>query len=491
MNLPPETSLLILSYLPTKDIKSARLVCRNMASMGARYLIETLYISHRKEDTEVFTAVTRHGGIRKSVRNIVYDSAHFQDLNMHFYFQALHEQFIHFGKWFPEAENLVRETSLRSYSSGRPNRVLEGFQQYSRMVQEESTIHDKSWLSTIHEGLQLLGPVDTITIGNSWNMGWINFGKTDKDKDFHEKDGNILRKTGSPVTRRWLLITLTPSSRSVGDASYGSEFPEIVQFLRAVNKRPRVFNAPASLSPDLFNVCSATNNYFLDMIDRLVVLRLDFQAPIDRHDNPTSIIPELGLLTSALRNSSSLEELLLLIPVREETILGGEPECFFPYRRSHVLPSATVWRSPKLRRLTLGGLSFSYKDLVGLLFLSLPSLCHLRLHGISLTDGYWADIVQGLQYRDQLQSCFFKGPFRSHGPWFWTDQPDVLSHSPTDFMPEDPYPDEETENEWMERLNAVFYTIRSAYRDFMGPQDDMHGMEEGSVQMEFEGDLHL
>ncbi|KAI4262714.1 MAG: hypothetical protein L6R42_002111, partial [Xanthoria sp. 1 TBL-2021] len=248
------------------------------------------------EDTEVFTAVTRHGGIRKSVRNIVYDSAHFQDLNMHFYFQALHEQFIHLGKWFPEAEksvtilrsllaeagnsqryrSLVRETSLRSYSSGRPNPVLEGFQQYSRMVQEESTIHDKSWLSTIHEGLQLLGPVDTITIGNSWNMGWINFGKTDKDKDFHEKDGNILRKTGSPVARRWLLITLTPSSRSVGDASYGSEFPEIVQFLRAVNKRPRVFNAPASLSPDLFNVCSATNNYFLDMIDRLVVLRLDF-----------------------------------------------------------------------------------------------------------------------------------------------------------------------------------------------------------------------
>lgn len=59
-------------------------------------------------------------------------------------------------------------------------------------------------------------------------------------------------------------------------------------------------------------------------------------------------------------------------------------------------------------------------------------------------------------------------------------------------------------------IECSFLYLRSAYRDFigelpttlrrgigetlttgLGPQDNMHGMEDGSIQMEFEGDLHL
>lgn len=67
----------ILSFLPQKDLKPARLVSKRWASLGGQMLIETLYISPREIDMTAFEGITKHLDLAKSVKHLVYDSAQF------------------------------------------------------------------------------------------------------------------------------------------------------------------------------------------------------------------------------------------------------------------------------------------------------------------------------------------------------------------------------------------------------------------------------
>ncbi|KAL9016343.1 MAG: hypothetical protein Q9180_008805, partial [Flavoplaca navasiana] len=285
MNVPTEIALRVLSYLSTKDIKIVRLVCQEMASMRTEFLCRSLYILHCEENTRVFTAITHHPKIPRSVHNIVYDSARFRDLNLYGYLQALHELFVGLAERCTQAKDSmvtlqsllaeagdserlhdrVQRTSLKSHACGRPIPLLEGFQHYSRMAREQSNIDKTSWLHTIREGLQLLETVRTVTIANSWNMPCT---ASEKAEAYHERDGNILRTMGSPLARRWPFTTLMPQPGNAGDISYGSEFLEIIQLLQGANKRPRKFIALAPLAPSSFLLCPTTH-YFMNMVDKL------------------------------------------------------------------------------------------------------------------------------------------------------------------------------------------------------------------------------
>ncbi|KAI4269417.1 MAG: hypothetical protein LQ337_007297 [Flavoplaca oasis] len=476
MNIPTEISLRVLSYLSTKDIKRVRLVCQEMAWMGAEFLCRNLYISPFEENTRVFTAITHHPKISRSVRNIIYDSAHFDNLCLCGYLQALHQQLVWLTKRSPLAKpsmvilqsllaeagdseglhDLVRRTSLRSLTCQRPISLLEDFQQYSCMAREELNIDKKSWLHTIHKGLQFLRAVQTVTIANSWDMPCT---VSEQVEAYYERNGNILRTMGSPLARSWPITTLMPQIRLAGEISSGSEFSEIIQLLQGINKRPLSFNGLTPLASTSFLHCPATH-YFNSMIDKLVVLQLQLQIPIDESSDPMTNIPVLDLLTTALQNASSLKVLFLHLPQSKTEVQGQGPDYLFPYTSAHVLPPLTTWRPPNLQTLSLGALTFSYHDLVGLLFISLPHLQQLSLQGINLTDGYWADIAQGLQYLFELQGCSFQGSFCEMGSWFDVDESDMLDYCPM-------YPDPEAAKGWMERLNKVFYEQRTANRDYL------------------------
>lgn len=84
MNLVIDTALevneivtAIMSQLPKKDLKSARLVNRAWASLGGQQLIGKLYISPREIDMAVFDSITQHPDLSKSVKHLMYDSAKF------------------------------------------------------------------------------------------------------------------------------------------------------------------------------------------------------------------------------------------------------------------------------------------------------------------------------------------------------------------------------------------------------------------------------
>lgn len=92
MNIPTEISLGIFSFLSTTDIKAVRLVCHELASLGSNFLCPNPYISPYQEDTEVFVAISSHSEIRRSIRNIIYNSASFYDIILDTYLQELHQQ---------------------------------------------------------------------------------------------------------------------------------------------------------------------------------------------------------------------------------------------------------------------------------------------------------------------------------------------------------------------------------------------------------------
>ncbi|KAI4180426.1 MAG: hypothetical protein L6R41_007245 [Letrouitia leprolyta] len=95
MDLPNELILQALGYLSNKDLKQTRLVCRQLALLGLKALnVETIYLSPRKKDMEVFDTITQHPILSKSVRHVVYDMAQFVNLRPEHYFQALCEQFV-------------------------------------------------------------------------------------------------------------------------------------------------------------------------------------------------------------------------------------------------------------------------------------------------------------------------------------------------------------------------------------------------------------
>ncbi|KAL8669283.1 MAG: hypothetical protein Q9168_006115 [Polycauliona sp. 1 TL-2023] len=68
----------ILSYLPQKDLKSARLVNKTWASLGGQKLIGTIYISPREIDMAAFDGITQNPDLAQSVKRIVYDTAQFR-----------------------------------------------------------------------------------------------------------------------------------------------------------------------------------------------------------------------------------------------------------------------------------------------------------------------------------------------------------------------------------------------------------------------------
>ncbi|KAL8846202.1 MAG: hypothetical protein Q9221_008699 [Calogaya cf. arnoldii] len=226
LNIPNETQLHILSYLSARDIKSVCLVCRDLASKGAGFLAITLYMSPRKRDMEIFRALTGHQEIRKSLSDIIYDTSQFYNFNIREDVLNLYRQFVWLTAWFLKAHisaadleylladvgdsrefyYLAQETSLRIYPYGHSIPVLEGLQQYSRMVQEEATIYNGSWVNTICKGLQLLGPVRSVTTKGRW-IRTRTLNEADKGSVFTETKDSAFCTYGSPFALTWPLST--------------------------------------------------------------------------------------------------------------------------------------------------------------------------------------------------------------------------------------------------------------------------------------------
>lgn len=490
MNLPNEVTLMVLAHLPKRDLKQARLVCKDLASLGASILVGTLYISPRETDMVVFDAITQHPTIRHSVKHLFYDTAQFKKQTTRQYLRRLQEQFTsldfnNIREQNIEVQQVIKhiEKSARCSLSNLYKRsksiinqcwrhpaLSDGFQHYALLADQHHHILSQSWFSRVVQGLGAIGRIHAVTIGNSFdprNGPKICIDPSQKvdesyqvedvtgGNDYPGYDGNrdnrtghtsfVLlsladmiigrRSVGSPVARQWPFTSLQPASTRIFDGaravkpeesiahgrSEGShEFLQLMQLLALTKKQPAFLSIMASrrfeagLPSSIFGRVWPGHIRSLGDYKGLRVLRLKFGFCHFDYTGPRDL--QFHLLKPIFHNMSLLEELSLHLP-------------FYPFLREdvhnnflQVFPPTTKWRLEKLHSLSLYGLSTSYSDLIGTLFLSLPNLKHLRLGAIRLIDGNWGDIIEGLRDAKNLLSCEFSfwlkgeiGPFPSFG----------------------------------------------------------------------------
>ncbi|KAI4252204.1 MAG: hypothetical protein L6R42_008068, partial [Xanthoria sp. 1 TBL-2021] len=186
----------ILSYLPKKDLKSARHVNRKFASLGGQMLIGTLYISPREIDMAAFDGITQHPDLSKSVKHLVYDTAQFRKYDSFgAYYNRLEEQlnlerFLHLGTAHTEVEDFCS----RMNDTGEETEIgdsddesqfgfddaefedhwndpvfIDGYQRCLLHTSESGNIFRPSWCTRVVRGLKALGSITSVIMKNTWN----------------------------------------------------------------------------------------------------------------------------------------------------------------------------------------------------------------------------------------------------------------------------------------------------------------------------------
>lgn len=85
---------MILRRLKRKDRKAVRRVSQGLALLGSGNFYDTLHISPREKDMEVFDAITQRPHMCEDAMNVVFDSARFiPKPTMEQYIDALYPQY--------------------------------------------------------------------------------------------------------------------------------------------------------------------------------------------------------------------------------------------------------------------------------------------------------------------------------------------------------------------------------------------------------------
>lgn len=92
-DIPNEMGLAIVKNLAQADIKSVRLVNKKYERLGTSALrFDTIYLSPREKDMEVFDGITQHPIWKGKVRNLAFDQAQFMNLSLQQYIFAFFSQ---------------------------------------------------------------------------------------------------------------------------------------------------------------------------------------------------------------------------------------------------------------------------------------------------------------------------------------------------------------------------------------------------------------
>ncbi|KAL8835478.1 MAG: hypothetical protein Q9170_003311 [Blastenia crenularia] len=494
---------MILVYLPTKDLKQTRLVCRSFASIGARLLIGTLHISPREKDMIVFDAVTQHPLYSKSVKHLFLDSAQFSPCSLRNYFDALGEQFMsdryqRVRESNTAVQQLIVSIKRTAGYDGEPHgevskarfeqcchfpQIVDGYQTYSQLSNEQKNFSSRSWIVRVFRGLSVLGPIQSMTVGNTFELrmqpepthesrtsdrehGYTVATSCNRESyDGYDGDHDNLtghasyiqlstadivsgkRSVGSPSARGWPFTSLQPTSTGLGrhkrsateqdptgngKSNGSSEFMQAIQLLCLSEKQPSFFSVMCNQDPksglppqffykELWPRCMPSLGWF----SQLKILRLKFgcQEPMKKEEQ----VPHLHHLRQLFHGQSPLEQLTLHFPVRRD----GSGMTLYQF--SQIFPSVMEWHLHKLRSLHLLGLSVPYGDLISLLFINLASLSDLQLGFIQITNGQWEGIIEGFrQFREPLERCCFKGELydtngRFRNPKYGHDTPRFMA----------------------------------------------------------------
>ena len=72
-DIPDEILIEILSQLPKKDLKTARLVCTLWSTAGAKWMFQRVYFAPRKASMETFANIAANPTFARNVKELIYD----------------------------------------------------------------------------------------------------------------------------------------------------------------------------------------------------------------------------------------------------------------------------------------------------------------------------------------------------------------------------------------------------------------------------------
>ncbi|KAL8994826.1 MAG: hypothetical protein Q9169_005302 [Polycauliona sp. 2 TL-2023] len=242
------------------------------------------------------------------------------------------------------------------------------------------------------------------------------------------------RLVGSPLARAWPPTWLNPpymtehffNRENVCGVSHDEwyrlhrEFALTIQLLESAKIQPLAFRVTGNTDEsellsanalECLDTKKASEDPFLSLASNLKELNLSLAEW-----TASRRIPDLRLLRAFIQRAVSLVSLSLVLSTGSGYDVSGddstgEDEDMAVYEFTNIFPTLAKLELSKLSQLRFFGLRISYRDLVGLLFLKLPSLEMVWLSQIDLIKGgKWENIVEGLRHLSHIKYCCLESP---------------------------------------------------------------------------------
>ncbi|KAL8787440.1 MAG: hypothetical protein Q9213_002217 [Squamulea squamosa] len=356
---------------------------------------------------------------------------------------------------FSASDKKIRDRRHAHERFGSEEILMDGFCQYSQLVHQQRNLLSRSWFERACQGLEALPHLVAVTVCNAWSMIHVEdsagSGRIEQDDeqtvsddaDWEELfceanyegkgDGTVHSLLGdhgpallwrdddhsglSPLARSWPATCLLPvgpvyplsdPKRAMKTMEISDGCVEVLklgQLLNATKKQPLEIVLPGGwgnqmgLSPMVFCEGLWPASTRLSTVCRKLEF---FDVKLTYHVGEWDDCPDFEGLKSIIYNAPVLKTFWLSTPFYPDQ--GDMADNHF-FSLSRIFPPVTEWQQFSLQELSLQGVSASYRQLAGLLFLNLPNLKVLYLGYVLLMDGSSNDFVEGLSHLDTLQFC--------------------------------------------------------------------------------------
>ena len=451
--LPLELKGIVAEFLCKSDLKTLRLVSRQWHAMTTPLLFDQVYVSPRKKDIQVFSHITKHPLLSRSIKKMICDVSTVTDASQEDYFRRLcgqrlamtrslsekdrfnspHPRFNEFINAIIRAKRF-REHLLSKYANDEY--VMEGWQVWQDLAKEEREAlehgTDGIYFSDLCYGLHRLSNLQSVIIDDGM---WVQFGKyicenLDPSGSQYIPSPSL---SGSPLARSWAPWHLRP--RRSNDAGF-KHLSLTIQALSRTERRVKHFDCRfwvnKGLSPWDFAKYNMTDSLAQPMtiaLRQLQTLKLQ-TTPCRHHDTDHGNISALVYLPQLLEQLADLRCLTLgLTPaeyidgLRLSVLTSFRGTC---YSYSQVFPRHGKWE--RLEQLHLAGLATDGLDMLFLLLHQMPHLKRLRLRRIDLLRGSWSGVVEALRFRavrSPWELLSLEGSLRHDGGMWWPCNPDL------------------------------------------------------------------
>ncbi|KAI9700844.1 MAG: hypothetical protein M1836_002213 [Candelina mexicana] len=378
LEVPTELLIEIFKYLPRKDIKSTRLVCKEFQYASSQFLIDRVYLSGQTKQIEALTAVSRHPIFRNYVREIVYDAAHFDKRLTD---RRVYEQVLWRGQ-------TSYDESLKAAPLSDGLRSLNrGWEQYKSCFEEqERVLRTDEDIRCLNEALPHMPNVYLYTITDD---AWGGSGNS-----IHS---NQDRRYSIPLPPDFEMTMLKPSHWPCVDDLVPSDHSPLWYrgfevFCRVacldIGKKIR------SLRIDPANSRSGISHHALNLPpEELDRAKLAFEALtslelcINTHNVEEDWVTTMRTgtiseLSSAARN---LEKLWLRFDARCRWLMGDFPK----------VTGSQRW--PKLRSVALCLMDMHERELVEFLCRHVPTIEVLDLQYVEISEGTWNTVLEEIR----------------------------------------------------------------------------------------------